>query len=188
MGGAGNYEELSNDTKLQISEISQRFSLINNSNTALPLSFGLSKFHLKKYGFEKFFGPEIFLGLTLAEKYSNQEFVFIKRSQGGTSLYGAWNPDWDSKKSDIAENQEFKKKMKLCESHITMVQNCLDSLKNIGKVPVIIGMCWMQGENDAAIEVCAVNYRENLTNLIKHYRDYFNLPNMPFVIFNLIPN
>ncbi|OHX64416.1 hypothetical protein NH26_22770 [Flammeovirga pacifica] len=182
MGGAGNFDELNAETKLQLEELSERLHLLDKSNTVRPLSYGKSSFHLKKYGFENYFGPELFLGLTLAKEYPHQEFLFIKRSQGGTSLYGAWNPNWDSEKADVAENKAFKKNMKLCESHLTMIQNCIDSLRSNGKVPVIVGMYWMQGENDAAIEVCALAYKENLSNLIKHYRDYFELPNMPFII------
>ena len=36
----------------------------------------------------------------MAEKYPNDEFIFIKRSVGGTSLYGCWNPDWTYEKAN----------------------------------------------------------------------------------------
>ena len=50
-----------------------------------------------------------------------------------------------------------------------------------GKPYRIIGMAWMQGENDAANELSARSYKANLKKLIAAYRADFNRPDMPFV-------
>ena len=40
----------------------------------------------KKFRIEKCFGPELFFGIELAKQYPDEKFLFIKRSEGGTSL------------------------------------------------------------------------------------------------------
>ena len=60
-------------------------------NGALDFT-NLWSFVKQKFKVEKCFGPELFFGVELVKNYSKQDYLFIKRSQGGTSLYGAWNP------------------------------------------------------------------------------------------------
>ena len=74
-------------------------------NVTDPWQFVKEKFRLKKC-----FGPELFFGINLSKAYPNQNFVFIKRSQGGTSLYGAWNPEWSIAKAKLI-NEENKPKL-----------------------------------------------------------------------------
>ncbi|WP_303317254.1 sialate O-acetylesterase [Flavivirga abyssicola] len=180
MAGAGNYDELSEDVKQRIEKISHRVLLSFNGKPANPLSYYNNK-PSEKYNFTKRFGPELLLGLTLAESNPNQEFLLIKRSQGGTALYGAWNPNWSQAKAKAVEKAKFKQSLKLYELHISDIKTNLEALKSQNKTYKIIGLAWMQGENDATLEVAAKGYKQNLKNLVTAYRSEFNVPEMPFV-------
>ncbi|ANW95293.1 hypothetical protein AXE80_02875 [Wenyingzhuangia fucanilytica] len=181
MVGFGNYDQLDDRTKARIEAISNRVALSHyKGDKASPLSYTKIKLH-EKYNLTKRFGPELFLGLTLAENNPNQEFLLIKTAQGGTALYGAWNPNWSAKQAKEIERGEQKQNMKLYENHINQIKAQLARLKAEGKSYKIIGMAWMQGENDAKFEASASNYGKNLGVLLSSYRKEFNIPNMPFV-------
>jgi hypothetical protein len=180
MAGAGNYEELDNETKKRIEAVSNRVSVCFNGKKAKPLSYYDNK-PSEKYNFLKRFGPELLMGLTLAEVNPNQEYLLIKTSQGGTALYGAWNPNWSGEKAMAVEKGEMKQKIKLYEKHVVQIHKELTRLKAGGNSYKIIGLAWMQGENDAVLIEAATSYKENLENLISSYRNEFNLENMPFI-------
>ncbi|UMB61737.1 sialate O-acetylesterase [Lutibacter sp. A80] len=180
MAGAGNYDELDEAIRNRVEEVSHRVSLSFNGNVAKPLAFYNNK-PSEKYPFLKRFGPELLLGVTLAEKYPSKEFLLIKRSQGGTALYGAWNPFWKEKKAKKIE-KGFKQNLQLFNMHIADINKNLEDLKSKGKTYRIIGLAWMQGENDAILKVAAKSYQKNLKKLVKAYRKTFNVLKMPIVI------
>lgn len=181
MAGSGNYDALSADELKRIDAVKNRVRLTTKGRENIPLSYYLAPAKTKKYKFEKFFGPELFIGLTLAEKHPDTEFLLIKTSMGGTALYGAWNPNWSAEKAKAVENTEEKQSVQLCKEHIALINKELTRLDSENKEYEIIGMAWMQGENDAAKEVSALSYKENLTALINFYRNTFTLPELPFV-------
>ena len=180
MAGAGNYDELEESLKNRIEKISNRVSLVSNGKKIAPLSYFKNK-PTEKYNFTKRFGPELLIGLTLAEKYPSKKFLLIKRSQGGTALYGAWNPNWTAEKAKAVEKSK-KQNVKLYSKHLEDIHQNLNLLKEQGKTYKIIGLAWMQGENDAAREISATTYKENLKVLINSYRSEFNVKEMPFII------
>lgn len=180
MAGAGNYDEIDDVIKKRIEKASNRVSLVFNGRTLKPLSWYKNK-PTKKYNFTKRFGPELLLGLTLAEKYPNKKFLLIKRSQGGTALYGAWNPNWTAEKAKAVEKPK-KQNLQLYSKHLEDIKKSLASIKEQNKTYKIFGLLWMQGENDAAIEISATTYKENLKNLIDSYRTEFIESKMPFVV------
>ncbi|MDO6760964.1 sialate O-acetylesterase [Tamlana sp. 2_MG-2023] len=180
MAGAGNYDELDESVKARIKKVSNRVWVSQSNTEQKPLSYYNNK-PSEKYNFTKRFGPELFIGLTLAEKYPNQEFLLIKEAKGGTSLYGAWNPEWTSEKAKEIEKGEVKQSWNLCEIHIESIKKNLALLTEKGKRYKIIGMAWMQGENDAILEVAANSYTSNLKKLITKYRAEFNVMDMPFI-------
>ncbi|WP_187388331.1 sialate O-acetylesterase [Seonamhaeicola marinus] len=188
MVGAGNYDELSSVDKKRIENISDRVFLSYNGKALKPLSYFNNK-PSKKYNFTKRFGPELFIGLTLAEANPNQKYVLVKRALGGTSLYGAWSPEWSAEKSNAVEMDAQRKKIKLYELHLKDIHKTLEQLKSQGKSFKIIGLTWMQGEKDTNSELAAKNYRENLENLINHYRKDLNTSKLPFIIgqVNVLP-
>lgn len=181
MAGGGNFDELGADIKDRIKKVSSRVFLSDNGKEAVPLTYRKNK-PTEKYNFTKRFGPEIFIGLTLAEKYPNQEFLLIKRSQGGTSLYGAWNPDWNAEKAKALEKGEYKQNLKLYSLHIEDIKTNLGLLKSKGKSYKIYGLAWMQGENDAIDEASVKSYKNNLRKLITSYRKDLDVREMPMVL------
>lgn len=180
MAGAGNFDELDDSDIKRIEKISSRVSFSFNGKPAKSLSYYDNK-PSEKYDFLKRFGPELFMGLTLAEANPNKHYLLIKRSQGGTALYGAWNPNWTAEKAKEIE-KGHKQNLKLYSLHVADIKENLKELESEGKSYQIIGLAWMQGENDAVREVAAKSYKNNLRKLIASYRTEFNSPEMPIVV------
>ena len=181
MAGSGSYMALSETDQARAVAASSQVRISRNGSPAVPLSYETSQYQLEKRGFAEIFGPELFLGITLTEANPEQDYLFVKVSQGGTALYGAWNPEWAAEKADAVETKEFKKKLKLYEKHLRAIHENLAGLEAQDRNYEIIGMVWMQGENDAAQEVSARSYEQNLKKLIAGYRTTYNVPDMPFV-------
>ncbi|RKR12174.1 protein of unknown function (DUF303) [Maribacter vaceletii] len=180
MAGAGNYDELSEELKARIAKVSHRVWVSQSNTLQKPLSFYDNK-PSEKYNFKKRFGPELFVGLTLAEAYPNQEFLLIKEAKGGTALYGAWNPEWTLEKTREIEKGEEKQSWNLCDIHINSIKENLINLDQKNKTHHFFGMAWMQGENDARLKVSINSYAENLKKLIRKYRTTLNVEKLPFV-------
>ncbi|WPR71378.1 sialate O-acetylesterase [Flavobacterium sp. NG2] len=182
MAGAGNYTALDSLVKERVIKVANRVMISNSGNPLKPLSFYLSKGHKEKYGFEEAFGPELMIGVTLAEKNPNTLYLCIKRAQGGTALYGAWNPEWTAEKAIEVEAEGFKRELKLYSNFINDIKVNLKRLDDKGIKYKIIGMVWEQGENDAAKEVSTLSYEANLAKLINGIRTEFHVNDMPFVL------
>jgi hypothetical protein len=137
--------------------------------------------HKKKYRISKSFGPELFLGIELNKAYPNQDFLFIKRSQGHTSLHGSWNPEWTREKAEIFGEENYPK---LYYDLIDLIDSQIGSLKKDSFE--ITGFFWVQGEKDSGIknygEIASKNYYKNLKNLFGSLRTHLNLENLPFFI------
>ena len=134
----------------------------------------------KKFRIEKCFGPELFFGIELVKNHPKQEYLFIKRSQGGTSLYGAWNPNWSFEKASFFNEQD---KPKLYQDFINLVDAELAKLNPDSYE--IVGMLWVQGETDSNTingSMAADTYHQNLENLVNSVRGHYHIPNLPFLI------
>ncbi|WP_303317259.1 sialate O-acetylesterase [Flavivirga abyssicola] len=188
MVGHGNYSALSYDIKKRIEKVSNRVLLSTSDNPkkqAEPLSYYVAV--SDKYSFDMHFGPELLLGLTLAEANPNQYYLLIKKAVGGTSLYGAWNPEWTTEKANLAERGAKRKNLRLFESHILNIKNNLNMLEKTGQSYKVIGLGWLQGESDTNKEITASNYKINLNNLVTSYRKTLSLDNLPIVIGQVNP-
>ncbi len=115
------------------------------------------------------FGPEVSFGYELKKLYPQDEICLIKSSTGGTNLAVDWNPD---PKTMGPQYKLFK----------TRVEAALANLTAAGKQFTIVGMIWMQGEDDSTVPAHANAYQENLTNFIKQVRRDFRAPEMKIVI------
>ena len=182
MEGAGNFDEIPTETRVKLEAIDDRIQIRNAGNVASPIRYTLSKFKLEKYGFDKSFGPEVGLAVALAERYPEQEFLFVKTTRGGTSLYGAWNPDWSAEKAAAVEKGPQKQSTPYYAMHMQQAQEALSELKARGEDYEVAAVLWLQGENDGGKEVAARSYEENLKALIARFRSDLNEPDLPFVI------
>ena len=134
----------------------------------------------KKFRIEKCFGPELFFGIELVKNHPKHDYLFIKRSQGGTSLYGAWNPNWSFEKASFFNEQD---KPKLYQDFINLVDTELAKLNPDSYE--IVGMLWVQGETDSNTingSIAADTYHQNLENLVNSVREHYYIPNLPFLI------
>lgn len=180
MAGRGISSELSTVVKERINKVSDRVLLSTSDSSneqAKPLS-----------AFTKQFGPELMVGLTLAEANPNQHYLLIKKAVGGTSLYGAWSSEWSQGKANISERGEVRRGLKLFDLHVKNIHRNLNKLKRENKNYKILGLLWFQGESDTNKEITATNYQINIQKLINGYRKEFG-KNMLFIIgqINVLP-
>ena len=138
------------------------------------------EFVKQKFKIEKCFGPELFFGIELVKNHPKQDYLFIKRSQGGTSLYGAWNPNWSVERASFFNEQD---KPKLYRDFIDLVDSELAKLQPDSYE--IVGVLWAQGETDSNTSngpIASDSYQENLENLINSIRGHYNIDELPFLI------
>ena len=182
MQGAGDFDEIPQDVLLKLESVKSQISISHEGELPVPVSYRLSSFHLEKYGFEKSFGPELSLAVSLGERYPDDEFLLIKTARGGTSLYGAWAADWSAEKAAAVERGHQKQTTPYYALHMEQVQKALRTLEAQGREYEISAALWLQGENDAGKEVAARSYEENLKQLVQHFRIDTRNPELPFVI------
>ena len=115
------------------------------------------------------FGPEVSFGYQLKKLFPKDDIYLIKSSTGGTNLAADWNPNPDS----------MGPQYKLFKSR---VDAALANLTAAGKKPTIVGMIWMQGEDDSTNPAFAKAYGDNLKNFIAKVRSDYKAPEMKFVI------
>lgn len=119
------------------------------------------------------FGLEIGLGECLRSLRPERPMAFLKYAWSGTSLEIDWKPGADNK--DTANwGPHFR-------GFVTTVNNGLTALEAEGWVPVIRGMCWQQGEQDAKdglnvpeSDTSADDYGANLARFIGRVREQFS--------------
>lgn len=184
MEGRADADKISKEDFKRLEAVKNRITFYYNKAKATPLKITTPKKYVqKKFGLTNSFGPELFFGIELAEKYPNEEFIFIKRSQGGTSLYGCWNPDWTVAKATLMEEEE---QPKLYYDFIELTHKVLDAMPK--SAYQIAGMLWVQGEADSSKKrgvLPAETYGDNLENLIKSVRKEFEIKKMPFIMFQV---
>ena len=181
MAGAANASNLS-QTEIKDLEIAQNnISLVNNGNKSVPLNVTIPpEWKRKKFQVDSCFGPEIFFGIELSKKYPKKKFLFIKRSKGGSSLYGSWNSNWTKEKAQYVGELN---KPKLFYELINDVQRELSKYDKSDYQ--IMGMLWVQGESDSSQKwgpLPSDTYADNLKNLINNSRSKFKSSKLPFMI------
>ena len=186
MDGRGAAAELTKDDLKQLAFAQEQIHFyykgtVNNGNNPIVVDGPLDvtdpwPFVKKKFRLNKCFGPELFFGIALSKAYPREKFLFVKRSQGGTSLYGAWNPNWSIEKAKLINEEN---KPKLFEDFISITD------AQLAKLPPgsfeIVGMLWVQGESDNG-PLPSSTYGQNISVLIQKVRDYYRVPDMPFLM------
>lgn len=185
MDGRANGAQLSELDLNRLKKVAHRIQFFYNHQPVTPLQLTTpSNYIQKKFSLEKSFGPELFFGIELAEKHPDEEFIFIKRAKGGTSLYGCWNPYWDAGK---AKQMNELNAPKLFSDFVNYSKEVLAKYKTTDYE--IVGMLWVQGEADSGEKRWgkepAETYGENLRILIKEVRKIFKINELPFVIFQV---
>ncbi len=182
MEGRADGDKISAEDIKRLKAVQDRIEFAYNWNPITPLNITEPKGHTKKkFNLEKSFGPEIFFGIALAEANPNDKFLFIKRSQGGTSLYGCWNPNWTLEKATLMKED---KQPKLFQDFIKYTDKVLADRKP-GSYE-IKAMLWVQGESDSGVKkrgpLPSQTYGANLKNLIQAVRKHHKLEKLPFLI------
>lgn len=185
MDGRANGADLRPEDVARLEKVANRIQFYVNQKPVSPLQLtATTKFLKGKFGFSNVFGPELFFGIEMAEKYPEEEFIFIKIAVGGTSLYGCWNPNWTLEKATETKEEN---KPKLYFEFIDYVKKTLKNYES--NTYEIKGMLWIQGEADSNIKNYGKNpsetYGENLKNLIAGVRKEMNVPKMPFAMFQV---
>ncbi|WP_157663300.1 sialate O-acetylesterase [Polaribacter sp. SA4-12] len=182
MDGRAKASDLSEIDKQRLKKAQKNVTLYYNFDEGKPLdSTKVAKHTSKKFRADYLFGPELFFGIKMSEKYPDHKILLIKRSRGGMSLYGAWNPDWSLEKATLMKEQ---KQPKLYAEFIDYSKKTLANLTDYE----LCGMLWVQGETDSGKRFGpkpANEYEVNLKNLISSARKDFNKPNLPFLIFQV---
>lgn len=182
MDGRGDGSKLTDDEKQRLEAVGDRVRFVYNGEPERPLSVTIPAKHIaRKFSLEKTFGPELFFGLRLAEAHPDEHFLFIKRSKGGTSLYGCWNPEWSEDKAKVTGELEGPKLYQVLKEDLDRV---------LGGRPAagyeMAGMLWVQGEADSGEKKYgpkpAETYGENLSKLIRGIREHTGEPELPFVL------
>lgn len=119
------------------------------------------------------FGPELGFGNRIKELHPQKNIAIIKHAHSGTNLYEQWNPGLN-KTDSLNWGPQFKE-------FVYTVTMALIDLRSGGYTPVIKGMLWQQGENDADNAAESVNYGRNLSYFITRVRNQFDAPKMKFV-------
>lgn len=185
MEGRADGAQLAQEDLQRLDNIADRIQFYYNHQPVTPLQLTTPKNYIKrKFDLNQCFGPELFFGIELAENYPDEEFIFIKRSKGGTSLYGCWNPDWTEDRAKLMDELD---QSKLYSDFINYVKSVL---RNYSPDEYEIkGMLWVQGETDSAVkkwgEEPARTYGKNLRKIIRRTRADLDCPQMPFVMFQV---
>ena len=120
------------------------------------------------------FGPELGLGSRLMELCPKSNIAIIKHAHSGTDLYEQWNPG-----KNALDSTDWGVQYKV---FVKTVEDGLDKLSKQGYIPVIRGMLWQQGENDADMRrPISKDYAKNLKHFIARVRMQFQVPDLLFV-------
>ena len=132
-------------------------------------------------------GPEVGMAEYLNSKFPDEEFFIVKFAVGGASL----KRDFLSPTSGGYYNiNEFKNeyngffdafftgeniKAGWCYNGLVSVLNdSIKYLKEMGYDPEIIGFCWMQGESDSSVLDDVNNYKIYFENFINDFKNEFS--------------
>lgn len=186
MAGRANAALVSEEDSARLAKTANRIQFYYNHKPVSPLQFTTPAKHTqRKFSLEQSFGPEVFFGINLVEKYPDEEFIFIKRAKGGTSLYGCWNPEWTEEKAALMNEANAPK---LYQDFIVYTKEILSEYEP--SEYEIVGMLWVQGESDSGTKKGtrpqpSNEYAKNLQKLITGVRTEFAVQDLPFAMFQV---
>ena len=185
MDGRARAYHLSDEDLKRLKKAQENVTLYYNHQAPVPLQPTTPPTHVQqKFDTKQIFGPELFFGIEMSEAYPDHDIILIKRSRGGMSLYGAWNPNWTEEKAKTM-NEENAPKL-----YSDFIAYAHEVLKDYDPSEYeLCGMLWVQGETDSGTKkfgtIAADTYEANLKNLIQGVRSEFSSPELPFIIFQV---
>jgi hypothetical protein len=182
MDGRGDASQLTTEDRRRLAAVQDRVLLYYNHFPFQPLQPYVPPAHTaRKFQLDTVFGPELFFGVGMAEAYPDRKILLIKRSLGGTSLYGCWNPYWDLEKATLM-NEE--KRPRLFEDFISYTKEVLTDYP--AGTYELGGMLWVQGETDSGVKrfgtAPSLAYGDNLRALVAAVRAEMGIAELPFVM------
>ena len=116
-----------------------------------------------------FFGPELGIANTIKDEVSEDSPVhLIKCAFSGSGFtngnYANGDPDWDSREDDPKESLFYLLK--------TYTHRALTAIEETGKVPVIKGFIWHQGESGGGKPNYETSMRKLLADFKTEFADY----------------
>ncbi|WP_197525889.1 sialate O-acetylesterase [Pseudobythopirellula maris] len=154
MSGSGHVDDLPTGYPTEVPEV-----LYRHSTDAEYEDWSGLKLKLTSNGaIRRWYGPEFSFGKTLNDE--GLDLAIIKYSRGGTSLNSKWAPD-----SELRDN------------FFDFVDESLATLPTEGQGYEVAGFVWVQGSGDAGVEDSALEYDDNLANLINEFEgNYGEVP------------
>jgi lysophospholipase L1-like esterase len=120
------------------------------------------------------FGPELGFASAIKASIPGATVALIKHAHSGTNLYSEWSPG-----KAATDSSDWGPQFK---AFMYTVQSGIEKLKALGYEPVIRGMLWQQGEQEAfAADSISVQYGPLLKHLVMRLRAQFGAPRMLFV-------
>ena len=109
-----------------------------------------------------FFGPELGIANTIAEYASEENPVhLIKCAFSGSGFTKTDGANWNNRQEDPKKSLFYLLK--------TYTQKCLDAIAETGKVPVLKGFIWHQGESDGG----EAKYEQYMRTLLGDFKEAF---------------
>jgi uncharacterized pyridoxamine 5'-phosphate oxidase family protein len=133
---------------------------------------------LKPYNVKGTFGPEYSFIDTLSQIYPEEDLLFLKHAVGGTTLYAAWNKEWDLEKAkQVKETLEGKHRLYELLLNRVKVAEAFAQFEGYQGID-IKAIAWVQGESDATRDFTAKSYKDNFKKFIINLRK--DLPDSDF--------
>ncbi|WP_269523044.1 sialate O-acetylesterase [Coraliomargarita parva] len=182
MDGRGDGSQLTAEDLQRLESAQRKVLLAYNGNSPVPLGITPASGSVRnKFKLDQVFGPELFFGIELHQVWPDEDILLIKRSLGGTSLYGCWNANWSHEKASLMGEEG---KPRLYQEFIDDTHRMLSGLSPDSYE--ICGMLWVQGEHDGNVNMFgpkpAEMYGEHLQDLIRSVRKELELPELPFLL------
>ncbi len=181
MEGRADGTKLSEDDQARLRAARERVWLAFNGQPVRPLAAYTPSEELQEiYQRPRMFGPELFLGMALAEAWPEEQILLIKRAEGDTSLHGRWNPEWHREKAARMGEADAPP---LYDEFMAYTRQVLGAYAVDDYT--LEAMCWVQGENDSKVPEAAEAYGATLQNLIERVRADTGQKDLPFLFFQV---
>ena len=181
MEGRADGNKLNDEDRERLEKVQDRVQLAFNNVPPRPLNVVKPSDEIARiYERDLIFGPELFFGIAMAEAWPEDRILLIKLSAGGTSLHGAWNPNWQHDKAALMEEENN------AQLYGALTEYVDEILSGYEPDEYELGaMLWVQGESDGSNKTAAAAYGDNLAMLVSKIRQDLNREELPFIMFQV---